>query len=129
MGKAMDTRKIHADMERIATDFRDLTDSATPDELPARTNGTRWTNQQLLFHMLFGFLVARALLPLVKGFGRLPAATSRVFAAVLNAATRPFHVLNYLSALPGSKVLRVTTMASLMDSTIAHLRASLEREA
>ena len=60
-----------------------------------------WTNEQLLFHMLFGFIVVRVLLLLVKGFGRLPPAFSRAFAAILNAGTRPFHVINYLSALPG----------------------------
>jgi hypothetical protein len=44
--------------------------------------------------MLFGFIVVRVLLPLVKGFGRLPPAVSRAFAGILNAGTRPFHVLN-----------------------------------
>ena len=42
----------------------------------AVTNGTRWTNKQLLFHMVFGFLLVRVLLVVVKGFGRLPAAVS-----------------------------------------------------
>ena len=57
---------------RVAADFHHLLDSATPAELRAPTNGTKWTNRQLLFHMLFGFLLVRALLVLVKGFGRLP---------------------------------------------------------
>ena len=66
--------------------------------------------------------------PLVKGFGRLPAAVSRAFAAALNAGTRPFHVVNYLCALPGGRVLGSRAMGRLMDSTIGHLRASLGRE-
>jgi hypothetical protein len=73
----MDTRDIDADLERVAADFHHLLDSATRAELRAPTNGTRWTNQQLLFHMLFGFLVVRALLPLVKGFGLVPDVFSR----------------------------------------------------
>ena len=68
----MDRRHVDADLERVAADFQDLLDSATPTELRAPTNGTKWTNEQLLFHMLFGFLLVRALLLLVKGFGRLP---------------------------------------------------------
>ena len=60
--------------------------------------------------MLFGFLLVRVLLVLVKGFGRLPAAVSRAFAAALNAGTRPFHLINYLCALPGSGVLGVRAM-------------------
>ena len=99
---------------------------ATRAELRTPTNGTRWTNKQLLFHMLFGFVVVRVLLPLVKGFGRLPPAVSRVFAAILNAGTRPFHVLNYLSALPGGTVLDSPAMGRLMYSTIEHLRGSLD---
>src|SRR5918994_1483371 len=98
-----------------------LLDSATRAELRTPTNGTRWTNKQLLFHMLFGFVVVRVLLPLVKGFGRLPPAVSRVFAAILKAGTRPFHVLNYLSALPGGTVLDSPAMGILMYSTDAAL--------
>ena len=124
----MDIRNIDANLERVAADFHQLVDSATGTELRAKTNGTKWTNKQLLFHMLFGFLLVRALLVLVKSFARLPDAVSAAFAAVLNAGTRPFHVINFLSALPGGRVLRVRTMGRLMDNTIRHLRARLERE-
>jgi hypothetical protein len=125
---AMDTRDIDAELERATADFHRLLDSATGAELGMPTNGTKWTNKQLLFHMLFGFILVRVLLPLVKGFGRLPPAFSRAFAAILNAGTRPFHVVNYLSALPGGTVLGSRAMASLMDSTIEHLRGRLARE-
>ena len=116
--KTMATRDTDADLERVAADFHVLVVSATRAELLAPTDGTKWTNRALLFHMLFGFLLVHALLVLVKGFGRLPDAVSRTFAAVLNAGTRPFHVLNYLCALPGGRVLRTDTMVSLMESTI-----------
>jgi DinB superfamily len=124
----MDRRDIDAELERVTADFHLLLDSAAPAELRRPTNGTKWTNKQLLFHMLFGFILVRVLLPLVKGFGRLPPAVSRVFAAILNAGTRPFHVINYLSALPGGAVLGSRAMGRLMDSTIGHLRGRLARE-
>src|SRR5699024_5358351 len=41
-------------------------------ELRSRSAGTRWTNEELLFHMVFGYMVTRRLQPLVKCFGRLP---------------------------------------------------------
>jgi hypothetical protein len=119
---------IDADLQRAATDFHDLVNSATVVELRTPTNGTKWTNEQLLFHMLFGFLLVRALLVLVKAFARLPDAVSRAFAAALNSGTRPFHVINYVAALPGPRVLSGRTMGRLMDRTIEHLRAGLERE-
>jgi hypothetical protein len=127
-GMAMDRRDIDADLERVTADFRGLLDSVTRAELRTPTDGTKWTNKQLLFHMLFGFIVVCVLLPLVKGFARLPPAVSRTFAAILNAGTRPFHVLNYLSALPGGTTLSNPAMWRLMDSTIEHLRGSLARE-
>lgn len=78
--------------------------------------------------MLFGFILARVLLPIVKGFSRLPPGVSRTFAAILNAASRPFHVANYLSALPGGTVLSTRTLEQVMDRTIAGLRRCLARE-
>ena len=124
----MDRRDIDTDLERVTADFHRLLDGATTAELRMPTNGTTWTNKQLLFHMLFGFILVRVLLPLVKSFGRLPPVVSRAFAAILNAGTRPFHVINYLSALPGGTVLGCHAMGRLMDSTIEHLRGRLVRE-
>jgi hypothetical protein len=67
-------------------------------------------------------------MPLVKSLGRLPPTVSRAFAAILNAGTRPFHVINYLSALPGGTVLSTRAMGKLMDRTIEHLRGRLAQE-
>jgi DinB family protein len=119
---------IDAELERVTADFHRLLDSAGPAELHRRTNGTKWTNDQLLFHMLFGFILVRVLVPMVKGFGRLPPGVSRAFASILNAVTRLFHVVNYLSALPGGRVLDSRAMAKLMDHTIERLRGGLARE-
>jgi hypothetical protein len=60
----------------------------------------RWTNEQLLFHMLFGYLVVRNLRVIVKLFSRCPEPASRVFAALLNAATTPFHLTNFWVPAP-----------------------------
>ena len=124
----MGTNDIDSELGRVVSDFRRLLDSATLAELRAPTDGTKWTNRQLLFHMLFGFILVRVLLPLVKAFGRLPPATSQAFAAMLDAASRPFHVVNYLSALPGGTVLGRRAMEKLMERTIDHLRRSFARE-
>jgi DinB superfamily len=124
----VDRRDIDAELERVTADFHRLLDSATSAELGMPTDGTKWTNKQLLFHMLFGYILVRILLPLVKVFGQIPPAASRTFAAILNAGTRPFHALNYLSALPGGTVLSSRVIGRLMDSTIEHLRRRFARE-
>ena len=85
----MDTTDIRTEMDRVRADFRELVDSATVRELRRPTDGTKWTNEQLLFHMVFGYLLVRNLLFLVRGFSQLPDEASRRFAVTLNAATRP----------------------------------------
>ena len=54
---AIDPKSIHDELERARTTFHDLVSQATPAELRRPTAGTRWTNQQLLFHMMFGYLI------------------------------------------------------------------------
>ena len=82
-------------MDDARANLRRLLTIADTDTLSRRSNGTRWTNEQLLCHMVFGYMVVRALLILVQIFGRLPPPISRGFAAVLNLVTAPFHVVNY----------------------------------
>ena len=45
--------------------------------------------------MVFGYMIVQRLLILVKVFNRLPDGVSRSFARLLNAATKPFDVINY----------------------------------
>ena len=118
----MQPSDISDEMEHVRLDFHQLLDNATNAELRASTNGTRWTNEQLLFHMLFGYLLVHNLLPLVGAFARLPRRASKIFAATLNAATRPFHVVNYLGSLGGGRVLGKSGMARLMDVVIRRLQ-------
>lgn len=58
--------------------------------------------------MLFGYMIVRTLLWLVRAFSMLPSNYSRGFAGALNAATRPFHVINYFGSLGGARVLSDT---------------------
>jgi hypothetical protein len=118
----MQPGEITAELERVRVDFHHLLDHATSAELRAGTNGTRWTNEQLLFHMLFGYLLVHNLLPLVIAFGRLPRSMSETFAAALNAATRPFHVVNYVSSLGGGRVLGPSGMGRLMNFVVRRLQ-------
>jgi hypothetical protein len=121
----MQQGEIATEMERARVDFHDLLDNATSAELRAGTNGTKWTNEQLLFHMLFGYLLVRNLLILVKALNRLPRRVSKAFAAALDAATRPFHVVNYLGSLGGARLLGHARMERLMDFVIGRLQESV----
>jgi len=123
----MDPAEIAAELERVARDYRVLIDTATSGDLRAGSNGTKWTNEQLLFHMLFGYLLVRNLLLLVSIMARLPDGVSRRFAATLNAASRPFHVVNYVGSLGGARVLGHAGMERTMDRVTSSLVRSLNR--
>lgn len=123
----MTPESIAEEIRAACDDFHRLLDEATTSELRRRSNGTKWTNEQLLFHMLFGYLLVRNLLWLVRGFARLPDSWSRRFAAGLNGATRPFHVINYVGSLGGARVLGPAGMERAMDRVTRSLAGTLER--
>ena len=123
----MEREQICAEMERVRGDFRNLLGTATPTALRQPSAGTKWNNEQLLFHMLFGYLLVRNLRVLVWGFSRLPDGASRVFAAALDVGTRPFHVINYVASLSGGRVLGLAGMERLMDRVLDSLQASLRK--
>ncbi|GLZ30586.1 hypothetical protein Lesp02_27750 [Lentzea sp. NBRC 105346] len=124
----MDKQSVHDDMDRARTIFHALLDGADADDLRRPSQGTRWTNRQLLFHMLLGYLIIRALRNLARLFGRLPAKASRGFARLLNAGTRPFDFVNYLGSWLGGNFLSPRAMGVLFDRTIAALHRRLEAE-
>jgi hypothetical protein len=127
-GPVIDRQALHDGMDTARANFHQLLEVATPADLRRRSAGTRWTNQQLLFHMVFGYLVVLRLLPLVHLFGRLPAGAGQRFAAILNAATRPFHVVNYLGSAGGGTVLGPTQIDALLEWTITRLHQHLAAE-
>jgi hypothetical protein len=118
----------HADLERVRADFHRLLDTADAAALERRTDGTRWTNEELLFHMLLGYLLMLTLMPLVRLFARLPAEASRAYARLLGAATRPFDQTNYWGAVAGPRVFDHRRMGAKMDRTVAALHRRLDRE-
>ena len=124
----MDRQVVSDELEQAGQTFHGLLDSATVAELGRPSNGTRWTNGQLLFHMLFGYLIVVRLLVLVRIFGRLPDGFNRVFARALEASTGAFHVINYLGSVVGPRLLGYEGIARRFDAVIARLIRQLDRE-
>jgi len=124
----VDRRAIIQEMDDAKATLRRLLSMADPDTLSRRSNGTRWTNEQLLFHMVFGYMIVRALLILVRIFGRLPAPISRGFAAMLNFVTVPFHVVNYWGSRFAAVTFNHRRMGAQFDRVVASLQRHLRRE-
>ena len=124
----MDRAALHRELDEARTTFHRLASEANDAALRRPSEGTRWTNKQLLFHMLLGYLILRALRLLVLAFGRLPDRVSRGYARVLNAATRPFDAVNYLGSRFGGNTLSTRQMEALFDRTIDRLHRRLDAE-
>ena len=115
----LDRAAVRAEMDQARLDFRRLVADATPAGLRRPSAGTGWTNQQLLFHMLFGYLIVRALLVLARVFGLLPDRASKAFARLLDSARRPFDLINYLGSCAGARIIPPSRMAPALDHVIA----------
>ena len=126
--EAVDRQAIHRELERVRADFHQLLECANEEQLRRRTEATRWTNEQLLFHMLFGYLVVSVLLGLTRFFGRLPHRVSRGYARLLDAAIGPFDLVNYLGSRVGARVYGRARMGAKLDRVIASLHRRLDRE-
>ncbi|HYP44174.1 MAG TPA: DinB family protein [Propionibacteriaceae bacterium] len=126
--RSSNRQAIHDEMEQACVAFRQLVAKATKADLARQSAGTRWTNRQLLFHMLFGYLVVLRLLPLVRVFGRLPDAASRVFASALESATKPYHMVNYLGSYGGGTVITPERMVAWLDRVAQTLHQRLDAE-
>jgi hypothetical protein len=124
----VDRRAICREMDDAREQLHELINGAGPTELRRRSDGTRWTNEQLLFHMVFGYLIVRVLLILVRIVSRLPPPIGRGWAALLDSARMPFHAINFWGSVVGARVFNHARMQWVADRTIAALQRHLERE-
>jgi hypothetical protein len=127
-GYVVDRRGIAAELERARAEFHQLVAGADDAAFDRSSSGTRWSNEQLLFHMVFGFMVVVRLLPLVRILGRLPAGISRAYARLLNAAAMPFHQINYYGSCAAARVYNRRRMTAQCDRVIDRLQRKLETE-
>jgi hypothetical protein len=125
---AVDRQAISCELEMSRRRLHELLAGADVTDLHRGSIGTRWTNEQLLFHMVFGFMVVRVLLRLVRLLGRLPPPVGRGFAALLDSARRPFHVVNYWGSCGGALVFNHARLGWLCDRTITALERHLTTE-
>lgn len=125
---ALDRQAVLDDYARARRTFRALLDEAPPADLTRPTSDTRWTNGQLLWHMLFGYIITRVLLGLARVFSRLPRGMSKGFARLLDAATRPFDAINYLGPCGAVKVFGPRRTGAAFDWITGSLERRLANE-
>ncbi|MFN8492466.1 MAG: DinB family protein [Caldilineaceae bacterium] len=106
---------IRTELEETRTTFHALLASLSVDDLQRQSFNVGWTNGEILAHMLFGFIILNALLPLTRFWGRLPPWTSKPFAGLLNLLTVPFNWINALGARGQGKVFTYARLGKLID--------------
>ena len=117
-----DREAVVDELEQVRLVFRGLLQGANSSDLRRASTGTRWTNEQLLFHMLFGYIIVLALLRLVQRFSWLPSAVSRGFARILDATLMPFNAVNYWGSCVGALVFNHDRMGAKLDRVIKRLQ-------
>jgi hypothetical protein len=123
----LDRQKIRDELEERREILHSILDSLSAEDLKRSGNGTRWTNEELLFHMMFGYIVVVVLIGIVMLLGLLTRAATKPFAALLNALNGPFNVVNYWGSVLGAKVYNHQRMGSKFDRVVASLIKKLDR--
>ncbi|MEO5315175.1 DinB family protein [Pseudarthrobacter sp. CC12] len=108
---------VKAELLWTAADFRSIVLRALADELDLPSSGTRWTNRQLLFHMVLGQNIALLGIPLLGLFSRLPPAASRNWSRLLEACLGPYNWVTWAGSAAAGQVLKPQSMLRMMDRT------------
>jgi hypothetical protein len=127
-GGPIDREEIAADLERARAQFHRLLNTAGPDDWRRPSHGTKWNNEELLFHMVFGYMAVQRLMLLMRVFGRLPDPVSAVFARTLNTMEVPFHAVNYHGSCAAARVYNRCRMGPKLDRVINSLQQRLTRD-
>ena len=124
-------KQILDELREACVEFKVIACCSTYD-LKRKSNGTKWTNRELLFHILFGYLITRTILFAAPTIARLP---DRIVAApmhVLSRLLRPFNWINYVGSVIGGKIYspqRMVVKFEIVARTLEHQLARLSEEA
>jgi hypothetical protein len=119
--------KVRTELQQVHADFEALLDAVPEDALARQSRNPGWTNGELLAHMLFGFIIVRALTPMVRLWGRFPQGISSPFAWLLNLFTGPFNRVNAIGARLQGRVFTRERLRAQLRSTLQALLQASER--
>jgi hypothetical protein len=119
---------VHAELQRVRETFARHIAEMTPKDLRQKSNGTEWTNRQLLFHMLFGYMLVCTMLWMVKFLGHLPHWSTKPFAALLNLFTPLFHRINYVGSMIGGTIFTPKRMQLKLDLVTKKIELDMDKQ-
>jgi hypothetical protein len=83
--------RLRSDLDAVRGEFHAMVASISEREWAEPSQNPGWTNGQIVFHVLLGFILVVPLARLLVFFGHLPALCSRIFAGILNLSTPLFN--------------------------------------
>ena len=117
---------LRADLSSARSTFQALIDSLSEEDLRRRSNIPGWTNQQVLFHMAFGFILLPSLVRMIKFWALFPRGFSRPFAAALDASTPLFNWINGLGPRLGARIYSGRSLGRRYDRAHARIQRILD---
>jgi hypothetical protein len=121
IGQQSKSEMIVEKLESTRLQFIIIAENISEEELRRISKNIGWTNNEILAHILFGFIITNVLLPGVIIFGNLPKLITKPFAMLLNAFTKPFNYINKFGARAQGKVFIGKRLVYLIDKTIKSL--------
>jgi hypothetical protein len=123
----MDPRRerLRLELEQARVAFHAALDVLPPGAWRAPSRNPGWTNAELCFHMLLGFVLVPLLLRLMRWMARLPAWCDTGFARLLNAGTPLFNRVNALGPRVGARLLSRAAIARQFDRVLARILGQL----
>jgi len=118
--------RLRAELESTRADFHGLLHILSEDEWRRQSRNPGWTNGQILFHMTFGFMILRWLIPLVRVFGRLPKRYSKLFSNALDVSTPLFDRVNAFGARGGGTIFDRRRLGKRFEITYRSLLRMLD---
>jgi hypothetical protein len=109
--------QLRADLASAREEFHAMASAVSISGWRSPSRNPGWTNGQVLFHVLLGFILVLPLARLLVLFGRLPGVTGRAFAATLNVLTPVFHRINAVGPRAAVRVLGMKGVLRTFDRT------------
>jgi uncharacterized damage-inducible protein DinB len=112
---------VAAELEEARREFHEMLASLSPGDWDQPSGNRAWTNGQLLFHVMFGFLLVPRLWRIMQLFGRLPTGWSRAFTRGLDYSTPLFNRINGVLPRLGALAYGPKALARAYDRVHAQI--------
>jgi len=118
---------LRSELEDVRSEFHAMVASISEDQWTQPSQNRGWTNGQVVFHILLGFILVLPLIRLLVFFDLLPELCSRIFAGVLNLSTPVFNRINAIGPRAGARLLGRAGIITKFDQVHGAILARLDQ--